>query len=94
MDTDELHPNKSGGTMWGGWCGVVGVVSEVVDMLLCWQRISKEATPVTLACEDDQRLEANKVILAATSPFFGRYAFRKKTYSPTHLLEGFSLNEN
>ena len=46
---------------------MVGVVSEVVDMLLCWQSKSKEATPVTLACEDDQRLD--KVILAAISPF-------------------------
>ena len=30
---------------------------------------------MTLACEDDQRLEANKVILAATSPFLDDMLF-------------------
>ena len=51
-------------------CGVVVgvVVSEVIDMLLCWQRKSKEGAPMTLACEDVKLLEAIKVILVATCP--------------------------
>ena len=75
--------------MWGGWCGVVGVVSEVVDMLLCWQRISKEATPVTLACEDDQRLEANKMILDAASPFLDNMLSGSNHTHPLIYLGGF-----
>ena len=78
--------------MWGGWCGVVGqdqvgVVSEVVDMLLCWQSKSKEATPVTLACEDDQRLD--KVILAAISPFLDDMLSGSKHTHPLIYLGGF-----
>ena len=75
--------------MWGGWCGVVGVVSEVVDMLLCWQSKSKEATPVTLTCEDDQRLGANKLILAATSPFLDDMLSGSKHTHPLIYLGGF-----
>ena len=37
--------------------------------LVLWQWKSKEASPVTLACEDGQQLEAHKVILEAISPF-------------------------
>ena len=33
-------------------------------------RDDKEFTDVTLACEDGQQMEAHKVILAASSPFF------------------------
>ena len=33
-------------------------------------RNDKEFTDVTLACEDGQEIEAHKVILAASSPFF------------------------
>ena len=33
-------------------------------------RHDKEFTDVTLACEDGQQMEAHKVILAASSPFF------------------------
>ena len=68
---------------------MVGVVSEVVDMLLSWQSKSKEATPVTLACEDDQRLEANKVILAATSPFLDDMLSGSKHTHPLMYLGGF-----
>ena len=47
---------------------------------------SKEATPVTLACEDDQQLEANKVILAATSPFLDdMLSGSKQTHSLIYL---------
>ena len=39
-------------------------------------------TDVTLACEDGQQVEAHKVILAASSPFF-----QKQAPSPTNLHE-------
>ena len=41
------------------------VSSAFVDL-----RQDKDFTDVTLACEDGQRVEAHKVILVASSPFF------------------------
>ena len=43
-------------------------------------------TDVTLACEDGQQVEAHKVILAASSPFFQKLLGRKAP-SPTNLYE-------
>ena len=40
-------------------------------------REDKRFTDVTLACEDGQQLEAHKVILAASSPFFQKLLERK-----------------
>ena len=40
-------------------------------------REDKHFTDVTLACEDGQQLEAHKVILAASSPFFQNVLERK-----------------
>ena len=42
----------------------------------------KEFADVTLVCEDDQQVEAHKVILAASSPFFENIL--KKNRHPTH----------
>ena len=39
-------------------------------------RNDKEFTDVTLACEDGQQIEAHKVILAASSPFFEKFSRR------------------
>ena len=41
-------------------------------------REDKYFTDVTLACEDGQQVEAHKVILAASSPFFQRLLERHK----------------
>ena len=52
-------------------------------------REDKHFTDVTLACEDGQQLEAHKVILAASSPFFQKLlgTWKKQTTSPTDLYE-------
>ena len=42
-------------------------------------RNDKEFTNVTLVCEDGQQMEAHKVILAASSPFFEKYSRRATT---------------
>ena len=42
-------------------------------------REDKRFTDVTLACEDGQQLEAHKVILGASSPFFQKL-FEKNTH--------------
>ena len=42
----------------------------------------KEFADVTLVCEDDQQVEAHRVILAASSPFFENIL--KKNRHPTH----------
>ena len=45
-------------------------------------RESQDFTNVTLACEDGQQVEAHKVILAASSPFFQKLLGRNKHPHP------------
>ena len=47
-------------------------------------RDDKEFTDVTLACEDGQQVEAHKVILAASSPFFEKILQKNKHSHPLH----------
>ena len=54
-------------------------------------REDKEFTDVTLACEDGQQVEAHKVILAASSPFFEKIFERNKHTHPLIYLRGFKL---
>ena len=43
-------------------------------------RQDKELTDVTLACDDDQQVEADKVVLVASSPFLlNIHSVQKKT---------------
>ena len=42
----------------------------------------KEFTDVTLACEDGQQVEAHKVVLIASSPFFQKILKRNKHPHP------------
>ena len=45
-------------------------------------REDKDLTDVTLACEDGKQVEAHKVILAASSPFFKKLLGRSKHPHP------------
>ena len=56
----------------------------------------KEFVDVTLACEDGQQVEAHKVILAASSPFFEKILSRNKHphSSPTDLPERVSVERS
>ena len=56
-------------------------------------RDDKEFTDVTLACEDDQQMEAHKVILAASSPFFETILQRNKHPHPLIYLKGFQSQD-
>ena len=51
-------------------------------------REDKHFTDVTLACEDGQRLEVHKVILAASSPFFQKLLERNKHPHPLIYMRG------
>ena len=51
-------------------------------------RSDKEFTDVTLACEDGQQVEAHKVILAASSPFFEKILQKNKHPHPLIYLRG------
>ena len=51
-------------------------------------REDKYFTDVTLACEDGQQLEAHKVILAASSPFFQKLLERNKHPHPLIYMRG------
>ena len=52
-------------------------------------RNDKEFTNVTLACEDGQQMEAHKVILAASSPFFEKILQKSQHPHPLIYLKGF-----
>ena len=52
------------------------------------QRGSKEFADVTLACEDGQQVEAHKVILASSSPFFMDILKRNKHPHPLIYMKG------
>ena len=51
-------------------------------------REDKDLTDVTLACEDGQQVEAHKVILAASSPFFKDILNRNKHPHPLIYMRG------
>ena len=51
-------------------------------------RQDKEFTDVTLACEDGQQVEAHKVVLVASSPFFMNILKRNKHPHPLIYLRG------
>ena len=51
-------------------------------------RGDKDFADVTLACEDGQQVEAHKVILAASSPFFQKVLGRNKHAHPLIYLRG------
>ena len=56
-------------------------------------RDDKEFTDVTLACEDGQQVEAHKVILVASSPFFEKILQNGKHPHPLIYLRGFQSKD-
>ena len=56
-------------------------------------RNDKDFTNVTLACEDGQEIEAHKVILAASSPFFEKILQKSKHPHPLIYLRGFQSKD-
>ena len=53
-------------------------------------RHDKEFTDVTLACEDGQHVEAHRVVLVASSPFFLSILKRNKHPHPLIYMRGVS----
>merc|ERR1712129_252067 len=56
-------------------------------------RKDNEFTDVTLACEDGQQVEAHKVILAASSPFFKNILGKNKHTNPLIYMRGIKTDE-
>ena len=58
-------------------------------------REDKEFTDVTLACEDGQQIEAHRVILAASSPFFQNLLNKnmKKHHHPLIYMKGVKFED-
>ena len=56
-------------------------------------REDKEFTDVILVCEDGQQLEAHKVILASSSPFFEKMLQKSKHPHPLIFLKGFQSKD-
>ena len=66
---------------------------ENVDSAFKSLRHDKEFTDVTLACEDGHQMEAHKVILAASSPFFEKILQKNKHPNPLIYLKGFQSKD-
>ena len=56
-------------------------------------REGKDFADVTLACEDGQQVEAHKMILAASSPFFQKLLARNKHPQPLIYLRGIKSDD-
>ena len=56
-------------------------------------RQDNDFADVTLACEDGQQVEAHKVILAASSPFFQRLLVRNKQAHPIIYMRGLKSDD-
>ena len=56
-------------------------------------RNDKDFSDVTLACEDGQQMEAHKVILATSSPFFEKILQKNKHPHPLIYLKGFQSKD-
>ena len=56
-------------------------------------REDKEFTDVSLVCEDGQQMEAHKVILAASSPFFEEILQKSKHPRPLIYLRGYQARD-
>ena len=56
-------------------------------------RNDKDFTNVTLACEDGREIEAHKVILAASSPFFEKILQKCRHSHPLIYLRGFQSRD-
>ena len=56
-------------------------------------RVSTDFVDVTLACEDGQQIEAHKVILAVSSPFFQRILKSNKHSHPLIYMKGVKTDD-
>ena len=56
-------------------------------------RGKKEFADVTLACEDGEQVEAHKVVLAASSPFFQNLFRRNKHAHPLIYMRGLKMDD-
>ena len=56
-------------------------------------RGDKEFTDVTMVCEDGQKMEAHKVIMTSSSPFFEEILQKSKHPHPMIYLRGFQSRD-
>ena len=56
-------------------------------------REDKDFKDVTLVCEDGQQVEAHKVILASSSPFFQKVLGRNKHPHPLMFMRGMKFDD-
>ena len=66
---------------------------ENVNTAFAGLRKDSDFTDVTLACKDGQQIEAHKVILAASSPFFQSLLKRNKHEHPLIYMRGMSSED-
>ena len=66
---------------------------ETISTSFVSLRKNNELSDVTLACEDGQQLEAHKVVLALSSPFFQNLLIRNKHTHPLLFMRGIRFED-
>ena len=66
---------------------------DIVKSAFGHLRASTDFVDVTLACEDGQQIEAHKMILAASSPFFQRILKSNKHSHPLIYMKGMKCDD-
>ena len=75
--------------LWLQWNDFQDIVKSAFGHL----RASTDFVDVTLACEDGQQIEAHKMILAASSPFFQRILKSNKHSHPLIYMKGMKTDD-
>ena len=79
IQTMDISENLS--IKWKEFNNTIGTAFESL-------REGTDFTDVTLVCEDDHQIEAHKVILAVSSPFFHNILKRNKHQHPLIYMRG------
>ena len=66
---------------------------ENINLAFGSLRDDKDFSDVTLVCEDGQQVEAHKVVLAASSPFFEKILKRNRHSHPLIFLKGVKMED-
>ena len=91
--TTIQHPSPAIETMSEKLCLQWNDFNENVNSAFQKLRGGKEFTDVILVCEDGQEMEAHKVILASSSPFFEKMLQKSKHPHPLIYLKGFQSKD-
>ena len=69
----------------------MSILSYAILIQQGYQNYKKKKTPLTLVCEDGKQVEAHKILIAASCPFFMEILKRKKHPHPLIYMRGLQM---